>query len=168
MVGKRAVTSIVAILSVALIATYGLAFAHGWGGHGGHHGDRVLGLLARAGGVSGTTIRTAFKNNAPTLKADFQAVHADKQALVGCLTGGTPSSCSVSKLQSDQQKLESDKLAVWQTIFSDSSFKPAQAQSTWTSLQNLEQQKHNLLKGIFGSPNGGSNTSATEEGAPQS
>ena len=168
MVRRRAVTGIVAAVGIALAATYGLALAQGWGGHGGPgHGDRVLGLLARAGSVSGSTIKSAFQSKAATLKSDFQALHTAKQNLINCLIGGNASSCStqISAYETAQQTIESDKISIWQGIFSDPSFKASQAQSTWQSLQSLEQQKHALLKGIFGSSNG---SNAAPAGGPQS
>jgi hypothetical protein len=170
MVRKRAVIGMVAAAGIALAATYGLAFAQGWGGHGGPgHGDRVLGLLARAGGVSRSTIKSAFQAQGATLKSDFQTLHADKLAVLTCLIGGSPTNCTsqINAYQSAQQKLESDKIGVWQTIFSSPSFNPSQAQSTWQSLQSLEQQKRTLLKGIFGSSNS-SNATPSGEGGPQS
>ncbi|HXW85596.1 MAG TPA: hypothetical protein VEJ86_14415 [Candidatus Binataceae bacterium] len=152
-----------AVLGGAIVlGTGSLALAHGFGGHGHHGHDDGLGLLARAAGVSGSSIGSTFHNNA-TLQKDFAAVKSAHTALVSCLVT-TPSSCTsdITALATAQAQLTTDKMTAWQGLFT-SAPNLSNANTVLGELNNLKsqekalhQQKWQILQGVFGNNKGGS------------
>jgi hypothetical protein len=171
MSGKLKVSRVATAIGVVLAATCGLALAsHGWHGHGGggRGGDGQLFLLARAAGVSKSTLASAFHGNT-TLHQDFSTLRSDRQAVISCLLS-TPSNCTtpISNYEGAQTKLTADKMAAWQGVFAAPGLNLANASSVLTQLQALktqehalQQQKHQILKGIFGAQAGGEGPDAS-------
>ena len=91
---KRKVSRVATAIGVVLAATCGLALAsHGWHGHGGggRGGDGQLFLLARAAGVSKSTLASAFHGNT-TLHQDFSTLRTAHQGVISCLVSSAVTS----------------------------------------------------------------------------
>jgi hypothetical protein len=172
MFGKQKASWVAAATGVVLAATCGLALAsHGWHGHGdgGRGGDGPLFLLARAAGVSKTTLASTFHGNT-TLHSDFSTLRTDRQAMITCLVSSavTSGGCTtaISNFEGAQAQLTKDKLAAWQGVFAaapnlgNASTVLAQLQALKTQEHALQEQKHQILKGIFGAQTGGTSTDA--------
>ncbi len=173
MSGKRRVSRVATTIGVVLAATCGLALAsHGWHGHGGggRGGDGQLFLLARAAGVSKSTLASTFHGNT-TLQGDFSALRTAHQAVISCLVSSavTSGGCSsaITAYETAQTKLTADKMTAWQGVFAAAS-NLGNASSVLTQLQALktqehalQQQKHQILKGIFGAQAGGEGPDAS-------
>jgi hypothetical protein len=166
MVTRRLASRSAALLSLVLASAVGLAFAQGWRGKG-HGGDGNLWLLARAGGVSQATLASSFHGNS-TLQGDFTSLKSARQTLISCLTT-TPGSCSsqINGYAKAQSQLTTDKMNAWATVFagapnlSNASTLVGQLQQLQSQEQNLRQQRHQILKGVFGGSSGSGST-ATE------
>ena len=173
MSGKLKVSRVAAAIGVVLAATCGLALAsHGWHGHGGggRGGDGPLFLLARAAGVSKTTLASTFHGNT-TLHSDFSTLRTDRQAMISCLVSSNMTSqggctTAISNFEGAQAQLTKDKLAAWQGVFAaapnlgNASTVLAQLQALKTQEHALQEQMHQILKGIFGAQTGGTSTDA--------
>jgi hypothetical protein len=134
-----------------LAATSAPALAFGGHGHGGHGGDRQLGLLAHAAGLTGSQIHTAFKSD-PNLKTDFTNLKAARTAMNTCIVAGTCKN-EVATYASAQQALTQEKMTVWQNLFAGAPNK-AQATSVMNQMTALNEQKHALMQQIFSSSKG--------------
>ena len=122
---KRKVSRMAATIGVVLAATCGLALAQGWHGHGGggRGGDGQLFLLARAAGVSKSTLASAFHGNT-TLHNDFSTLRSAHQAVISCLVSApSTSTCgsAITAYETAQTQLTKDKLAAWQGVFAAAS-----------------------------------------------
>lgn len=171
---KRKVSRVATAIGVVLAATCGLALAsHGWHGHGGggRGGDGQLFLLARAAGVSKSTLASTFHGNT-TLQGDFSALRTAHQGVISCLVSSavTSGGCAsaITAYETAQTKLTADKMAAWQGVFAAPGLNLANASSVLTQLQALktqehalQQQKHQILKGIFGAQAGGEGPDAS-------
>jgi hypothetical protein len=175
MIGKRKASRVATAIGVVLAATCGLALAQGWPGHGGRGGDRQLFLLARAAGVSKSTLASTFHGNT-TLHNDFSTLRNDRQALINCLastnvtsTGGCTT--AIGNFEAAQAQLTKDKLAAWQGVFAaapnlgNASTVLTQLQALKTQEHALQEQKHQILKGIFGAQTGGASPDAASPSA---
>lgn len=172
---KRKVSRVATAIGVVLAATCGLALAsHGWHGHGGggRGGDGQLFLLARAAGVSKSTLASAFHGNT-TLHQDFSTLRTAHQGVISCLVSSavTSGGCAtaIATYEGAQAQLTKDKLAAWQGVFAaasptnlaNASSVLAQLQALKTQEHALQQQKHQILKGIFGAQAGGEGPDAS-------
>ncbi len=167
---KRKVSRMAATIGVVLAATCGLALAQGWHGHGGggRGGDGQLFLLARAAGVSKSTLASAFHGNT-TLHNDFSTLRSAHQAVISCLVSApSTSTCgsAITAYETAQTQLTKDKLAAWQGVFaaapnlSNASTVLGQLQALKTQEHALQEQKHQILKGIFGAQTSGAGPDA--------
>ncbi len=172
---KRKVSRVATAIGVVLAATCGLALAsHGWHGHGGGRrgGDGQLFLLARAAGVSKSTLASTFHGNT-TLQGDFSALRTAHQAVISCFVSSsvTPANggcaSAITAYETAQTKLTADKMTAWQGVFAAAS-NLGNASSVLTQLQALktqehalQEQKHQILKGIFGAQAGGEGPDAS-------
>jgi hypothetical protein len=159
---KSALAMVSGLAALALAATVGSAFAMG-GHHGGHHrgGDMKFALLAHAAGVSGETIHSTFKGDS-TLKTDFQNLRAAKKAADACIIAGACNNNEIANLANAQSALTQEKLNDWQKIFASAPNKAAAA-SLESQLQQLNQQKHQLIRQAFNSSNGSTTTTPSTQ-----
>ena len=103
---SRAVSLFVA-LSVVVVS--GVAMAQG--GHRGG-GDRGIFMLAKAAGISRSTIFTAFKSS--NLKADHAALRTAKQNLAACLvTAGGCTHGQTAAYVTAETTLATDQANLW-------------------------------------------------------
>jgi hypothetical protein len=150
---KKAILAMASGLSaLALAATCGPALAFGHHGHGHGGGDRQFFLLAHAAGITGAQIHQAFETAGPTLKTDFQALKTDKAAVDSCIIAGGTAGCTsqINAYAAAQTALTQEKLSIWQGLFAKAPNASA-AVSLKTNLDNLNAEKHALLKGVFSS-----------------
>ncbi len=163
---KVAAIAAAAVIAVG-VGAYGMASAYGsshghWHGHG--HGGGFF-LLAHAAGISGSDIRTAFQNDATKLQNDRTTVKNDRQNLINCLLStSTPApSCSsyVNKYLTDKQTAESDKLAIWQTLFASAPNK-ANAANVLGELQQLRAERKQILQQAFSGGSAASSDAPSE------
>ncbi len=151
---KSVVATVSGMAALALAATCGSALAFGHHGHRG--GDMQLGLLAHAAGISRDQIRSAFKNDA-ALKTDFEATRKAKTAMDACIVAGTCTN-EVATYAAAEQALTQEKMTVWQNLFKNAPNK-AQAVSLKGQMDQLKEQKHQIMRQAFSSSKG-SETSA--------
>ena len=133
--------------ALALAATCTPAMAYDHQGHRG--GDMKLGLLAHAAGISHDQIHTAFKNDT-TLKTDFENLKTAKKAMDACIVAGTCTN-EVATYASAEQALTQEKMTVWQNLFKTAPNKD-KAVSLKGQLDQLNAQKHQLIKQAFNAP----------------
>ena len=144
---RKTIISGIAALSLALIAaTSGSALARE---HGGSGRDGHLRLLARAAGISGSQIHTAFHNDT-ALKTDFTNLKASRDALTNCLVTGGSCSSQISAYATAQQTLTQERMTVWQKLF-QSAPNAKNAASVLGQLNQLKAQKHQLMQSVFNS-----------------
>ena len=157
MITKRTASRSAVTLGLILAASVGLAFAYGWGGHA---RDGSLPLLARAAGVSRSTIASTFHGNT-TLQNDFSALHSMHQTAISCLVSSAVTSSggctsAISAYATAQAKMTTDKMTAWQTVFagapnlSNATTVLGELQSLQAQEKNLREQRHQILKAILG------------------
>jgi hypothetical protein len=151
---KATLAMVSGLAALALAATCGPALAFGHHGHGQRHGGEKFGLYAHAAGITGDQIRTAFKND-PALKSDFETVKADKKAVDACIISGASCTSQIQAYAAAQSALTTEKLTDWQNLFvANGTTKDAAAVTLKSSLDSLNQQKHQLLHQAFSSAKG--------------
>ena len=160
---KSVLTMVSGLAALALAVTCGSALAMGHHGHY-HGGDMQLGLLAHAAGVSGETIHSTFRNDA-TLKTDFQNLRAAKKAMDACVIAGACNNGEIAAYANAQSALTQQKMNDWQKIFAGAPNKNA-ATSLKGQLEQLNAQKHQLIRQAFNSSNGAA-TSVTPPSTQQ-
>ncbi len=149
---KKTFVSMVSGMSMlVLAATCAPALAHGFGHRRGDDGDRKLGLLAHAAGLTGSQIHAAFKGDA-NLKTDFANYENAKKAMGTCIVAGTCTN-EVATYASAQQALTQEKMTVWQNLFKGAPNK-ANAATVMGQLDSLKTQQHQIMHQVFGSAQG--------------
>jgi len=131
-------------IALSLVAASGVAMAQG-GGHRG--GDRALFLLAKAAGLTGSQIRTAFKSDA-NLGTDRANVKSTHQALVACLVTGAACGSQATAYLGAKQALEQETLSVWQGLFLGNP-NPSNAATVLSQLQALQAQRKQIFQQAF-------------------
>ena len=131
-------------IALLLVAASGVAMAHG-GGHRG--GDRGLFVLAKAAGLTGSQIHTAFKSDA-NLATDRTNVKSTHQALVACLVTGADCTSQGTAYLSAKSALAQETLSVWQGLFKGNP-NPTNAAAVLGQLQQLQAQRKQIFQQAF-------------------
>lgn len=152
-----------AVCTAAVLLT-APAFAHERGP------ERGMWLLARAGGVNGAQIASAFKSDT-TLKSKMGNLHSARDAMTTCLVSGADCSEQISAYTTALGGVEQEKLNVWQGLFKTAP-NLKQSATVLTQMQQMRAQRRQLFQQIFaGQPNAatdtGKATNAGAEGATQ-
>jgi hypothetical protein len=158
---KSLLAAVSGLSALALAATCGPALAFGPHGHGHSGDDMQYGLLAHAAGITSAQIEAAFEAAGPTLHADGQTLRADKAAVDSCIIAGGTAGCStqIAAYTAAKSALTQEQLSIWQGLFAKAPNANA-AVSLKSNLDNLNTQKHNLIKQVFSSAKDSDSTSS--------
>lgn len=116
-----------------------------------HRGGEMR-LLARAAGISKSDIHSAFKSD-PNLKADFKNVRSSRDAMNKCIVSGGSCSNEISAYSGAVQKLEQERVQVWQKLFQNAPNRK-QAAATMGQLEQLKTERHQIVKQALGNQAG--------------
>lgn len=125
-----------AALLVAAISAPALAHERRGGGE--------MKLLARAAGISKSDIHSAFKAD-PNLKADFKNLRSTRDAMNKCIVSGGSCSNEISAYSGAVQKLEQERMQVWQKLFQNAPNRK-QAAATLGQLDQLKTERRQIIK----------------------
>ena len=132
------------VLSVAVAS--GLAMAQGHRGGG----NRGIFMLAKAAGISRSTIAAAFMSS--NLKADHANLRIAKQNLAACLvTAGGCTNGQVAAYVLAAQTLAQDQANLWQSLFATAPNLP-NAAAFLAATQALQAQRKSTFQQYLGSP----------------
>ncbi len=135
---RSRVVSLFVVLSVVVAS--GVAMAQG--GHRGG-GDRGIFMLAKAAGISRSTIFTAFKSS--NLKADHAALLTAKQNLAACLVTGGSCSTQITACVTAETTLATDQANLWQGLFATAPNLPNAAKFL-TAAQAFQAQRKSIFQ----------------------
>jgi Spy/CpxP family protein refolding chaperone len=136
-------------VATAGLATAGIAYAQGFGGHGHHHGSFLPPIVHQY--VTHEQMHAVFQQYGPTLKSDMEAVKTARQTLETDLIAGSSNVPNdVTALQSAQNTLLQEKVTVAQAVLANlNSSQRTQVGNFVTAYRSMEQSNEASRKALF-------------------